>query len=79
MWCTPPRAQRQRAVSGSAYFTKEKSMSSITTHPEALFSAAGNLQEIVKDAQAAPVHQVFVSTLSAGGESSATTDAITTG
>ena len=64
-------------------------MSFVTVRPEALFSAAGNLQGIVEDAhitahlqmyravsvQGAPVHQMFVSTLSAGGESSATTEA----
>jgi hypothetical protein len=54
----------------------------VTTLPEALSSAAGNLQKIVENAQAAPFHQMFVSTLSAGGESSVTTkatDAVATG
>jgi hypothetical protein len=58
------------------------SVSFITTHPEALLSTAGNLHVIVEDAPAVPVHQVFVSSLTAGGESSGTnkaTDASTTG
>jgi PE family len=60
-----------------------------TTQPEALSSADGNLRGIGEDAhitahahlyqavsaQAAPIHELFVSTLSAGGDSSATTEA----
>src|SRR5271163_3094956 len=51
-WCTPPRAQWPRPVSGSDYFTKEKSMSFVTTQPEALFAAAGNLHGVGEDVSA---------------------------
>jgi hypothetical protein len=65
-------------------------MSFVTTQPEALHAAAGNLQGIGADmsahqaasARASAIHQVFVSTLSAGGESYAATEAanaVTTG
>jgi hypothetical protein len=64
-------------------------MSFVTVQPKTLFSAAGDLQGIVEDAQitahvqmyqavtahAAPTHEAFVSTRSAGGESFATTEA----
>jgi hypothetical protein len=61
----PALRTRSRPVSGSDYFTKEKSMSFVTTQPQALFSAVGNLQGI----------NAYVSTLSAGGESYPTTEA----
>jgi len=50
-------------------------MYSLTTRPDASFSAAGTLPEIVRDVHTAPVHRVFGSILSAGDESSATADA----
>jgi hypothetical protein len=86
-------AERRRRI---GLPTEEKSMSFVSIQPEGVSSAASNAHGIVEDphitahsrmyqtvsAQAAPVHQMFVSTLSAGGESSATTagaDVITAG
>jgi hypothetical protein len=109
--------QRPRPVSGSDFFLKEKSMSFVTTQPEALSAAAGNLQGIgaavaahnaaaaspttgvipaaadevsaltaaqftahaqmyqAVSAQAATIHEMFVSTLGTSAGSYAATEA----
>jgi PE family len=114
---TPPAAQAAETRVRVGLFTKEKSMSFVTTQPEALSAAAGDLQGIGADltahnaaaaspttavapaaadevsaltaaqftahaqlyqavsAQAAAIHEMFVSTLSTSAGSYAATEA----